>query len=290
LARQARDREIAELRRQLAQQRVPIRHRKVRRARRLAYVSVGLVGLYTAVGGVALASPGGGPASVYSSIAPVNLHTATLAANHQRDLTVAGIGSVPADASSVQLSFAAVDGAANSYLSVYATGAAKPSSANIRWQAGQTVTDPITVAIGTGGQIHIYNGASSVEVKVSAVGYFAPVQPEISLQTTYHISTTSSDFLWSSMYEFQTSPASYTEYFTRYYDWSVPAITPDVLENGTVQVYFTPNTSGNTDQWAPLPYELQTAAASSTTSLPTRRPTVRSVCTSSWFRSARPRV
>src|SRR6202012_3348516 len=58
-----------------------------------------------------------------------------------------------------------------------------------------------------------------------------------------------------SQYEFQTSPTSYTEYFTRYCDNSVPTITQDILNNGVVMVYFTPNTSSNTNQWAPLPYE-----------------------------------
>jgi hypothetical protein len=66
---------------------------------------------------------------------------------------------------------------------------------------------------------------------------------------------TNSQWLWNSQYEFQTSPSSYTEYFTRYCDNSVPSITQNVLDDGMVLVYFTPNTSNNTNQWAPLPYE-----------------------------------
>jgi len=66
---------------------------------------------------------------------------------------------------------------------------------------------------------------------------------------------TNSQWVWNSQYEFQTSPSSYTEYFTRYFDRSNNSITQDVLTNGLVLVYFTPNTSNNTNQWAPLPYE-----------------------------------
>jgi hypothetical protein len=68
-------------------------------------------------------------------------------------------------------------------------------------------------------------------------------------------SVTNSQWLWNSQYVFQTNPSSYTEYFTRYYVRSNNSITQDVLTNGMVLVYFTPNTSNNTNQWAPLPYQ-----------------------------------
>jgi hypothetical protein len=68
-------------------------------------------------------------------------------------------------------------------------------------------------------------------------------------------SLTSSQWLWNSVYEFQTNSSSYTEYFTRYSDNAVPSITQNVLDDGMVLVYFTPNTTDNTNQWAPLPYE-----------------------------------
>lgn len=83
-----------------------------------------------------------------------------------------------------------------------------------------------------------------------------PAGPEgnANVQTTV-FSLTNSQWLWNSQYEFQTSPSSYTEYFTRYCDNSVSTITQNILDAGEVMVYFTPNTSNNTNQWAPLPYE-----------------------------------
>ena len=68
-------------------------------------------------------------------------------------------------------------------------------------------------------------------------------------------SLTSSQWLWNSQYEVQTNPSSYTYYFTRYHNVTNAAITQGILDSGMVLVYFTPNTTGNTSQWAPLPYE-----------------------------------
>ena len=65
---------------------------------------------------------------------------------------------------------------------------------------------------------------------------------------------TSSQWLWNSQYNFETSPGGSTEYFTRYYDAAFPSATQDILNTGMVLVYFTPNPINN-NQWAPLPYQ-----------------------------------
>ena len=69
------------------------------------------------------------------------------------------------------------------------------------------------------------------------------------------ISVTNAQWLWNSQYVFQTSTTSYTEYFTRYVDCAFTALTTGILDSGMVLVYFTPNTSNNTNQWVPLPYQ-----------------------------------
>ncbi len=67
-------------------------------------------------------------------------------------------------------------------------------------------------------------------------------------------SLTSADWLWNSSYSFKTSPSSSSSYYSRYYVRNNSSITQDVLDNGMVLVYFTPNSSNN-DQWEPLPYQ-----------------------------------
>jgi hypothetical protein len=68
-----------------------------------------------------------------------------------------------------------------------------------------------------------------------------------------------SDWLWNSQYVYETSPGSYTEYFTRYYVRPNNTITPGLLDSGLVIVYFTPSPVYNPTQWAPLPYQFDSS-------------------------------
>lgn len=68
-----------------------------------------------------------------------------------------------------------------------------------------------------------------------------------------------SDWLWNSQYVYETSPGSYTEYFTRYYVRHNNTITTGVLDSGLVVVYFTPSPVNNPYQWAPLPYQFDSS-------------------------------
>lgn len=89
------------------------------------------------------------------------------------------------------------------------------------------------------------------QVNVAPVAQYALAAPNGI--TSYTVSPTSAQWLWNDNYPFNTSGNSYTEYFTRYYDITVPALTQDILDNGTVQVFFTPFLS-NPNHWTPLPF------------------------------------
>jgi hypothetical protein len=143
--------------------------------RRVAIVGA-VVGIgYATVGVVGLASGTTTPTpSVYSAVAPVTVLGRSLAADSNTDVAVAGVGSVPSNATSVQLSVTALDGTTTSSMYVYPTGATKPTSANVRWQAGETVTIPVTVAVGTSGDVRLSTDPGTVTVKVAVVGYFSP--------------------------------------------------------------------------------------------------------------------
>ncbi len=138
-------------------------------------VAVAVVGL-TAVG-VGIAEASSSASSVYSAIAPVTVLGRSLAAHSTTDVTVAGVGSVPSNATSVQLSVTALSGTTTSSMYVYATGDTKPTSANVRWQTGETVTIPVTVAVGTSGDVRLTTDGGVVTVKVAVVGYFSPTPP-----------------------------------------------------------------------------------------------------------------
>lgn len=118
---------------------------------------------------------------------------------------------------------------------------------------------PPSSTLGTAGDFYLDTTAYMLYGPKTATGWGTPIavqQPgtNASVKTTV-FTITNSQWLWNSQYEFQTSPSSYTEYFTRYCDTAVTSITQNVLDDGMVLVYFTPNTSNNTNQWAPLPYE-----------------------------------
>ena len=56
-------------------------------------------------------------------------------------------------------------------------------------------------------------------------------------------SLTSSQWIWNSAYSFETSPGSFTEYFTRYADITFNSLTQGILDSGMVLAYFTANPS-----------------------------------------------
>jgi hypothetical protein len=143
--------------------------------RRAVIVAVSIGVAFGTIGVVGLASGTTTPTpSVYSAVAPVTVLGRSLAANSNTDVTVAGVDSVPSNATSVQLSVTALDGTATSSMYVYPTGATQPTSANVRWTTGETVTIPVTVAVGTAGKVRLTTDGGTVTVKVAVVGYFSP--------------------------------------------------------------------------------------------------------------------
>jgi hypothetical protein len=126
------------------------------------------------VAGVGIADATSSVPSAYTAITPVTVLGRSLAAGSNTDVTVAGVGSVPSNATSVQLSVTALGGTATSSMYVYATGDTKPTSANVRWQTGEAVTIPVTVGVGMGGKIHLNTDTGTVTIKVAVVGYFSP--------------------------------------------------------------------------------------------------------------------
>jgi PQQ-like domain len=91
---------------------------------------------------------------------------------------VAGQGLVPSTgAEAVILNLTATDPTAASYLTVYPTGATRPTASNVNFVAGQTLPNRAAVALGTGGQVDIYNPAGSVNVIADVNGWFTDTTP-----------------------------------------------------------------------------------------------------------------
>jgi hypothetical protein len=90
-----------------------------------------------------------------------------------RDLTVAGgTTGIPADATAVVLNVTVTQPTTDSFLTVFPNGAGKPEASNLNYSAGQTIPNAVTVKVGPGGQISLYNNAGTTHVIADIVGYY----------------------------------------------------------------------------------------------------------------------
>jgi len=84
---------------------------------------------------------------------------------------------VPDTASAVALNVTVVTPSAAGFLTVYPTGAAKPTASSVNYTAGQVVPNGVFVKVGTGGQINLFANAGCPQVIVDVVGYFEGTTP-----------------------------------------------------------------------------------------------------------------
>jgi hypothetical protein len=95
-----------------------------------------------------------------------------------RDIKIGGLYGVPAGATAVILNVRTVAPTAAGWLTIYPKGTTKPTTKNITFAAGQSVSNTVIVKLGTGavanaGYISIANSAGSTNVIVDVVGYFS---------------------------------------------------------------------------------------------------------------------
>ncbi|MEZ5145257.1 MAG: hypothetical protein R2726_22505 [Acidimicrobiales bacterium] len=93
-------------------------------------------------------------------------------AGTDREVQVAGVGGVPADAEAVVLNATVTATSAESFLTVYPKGATKPTASNLNWKAGVTIPNAVTVKVGTDGKVQVFNNSGSAHVILDVVGYF----------------------------------------------------------------------------------------------------------------------
>ncbi len=100
-----------------------------------------------------------------------------LGPNATRTIHVTGLGTPPIPTTTVAavLNVTAVAGTAASLLTVYPTGVgARPGVSDLNFAAGAVTPNLVTVALGSGGEVNIYNSLGTVNVVVDVEGYFVP--------------------------------------------------------------------------------------------------------------------
>ncbi len=88
------------------------------------------------------------------------------------NLLVTGRAGVPSSGvSAVVLNVTVTNTTASSFLTVWPAGFAMPTASNLNWVAGKTVPNLVEVALGSGGEVSIYNLAGDVDVVVDMQGW-----------------------------------------------------------------------------------------------------------------------
>jgi alpha-tubulin suppressor-like RCC1 family protein len=88
---------------------------------------------------------------------------------------VTGVGGVPGSGvSAVVLNVTVTETTAGGYLTVSPTGTARPTASNLNWSGGgTTIPNAVTVKVGTGGKIDLYqSGPGTAQVIVDVAGYY----------------------------------------------------------------------------------------------------------------------
>lgn len=96
-----------------------------------------------------------------------------VAAGVPAELTVAGVGDIPADAEAVVVNVTVTEPDADGYMTLYPCGTDAPLASNLNYVAGQTVPNQATVAVGTDGKICMVSTAAT-HVVVDADAAFGP--------------------------------------------------------------------------------------------------------------------
>jgi len=84
---------------------------------------------------------------------------------------------VPEGAAAVALNVTVVAPTLPGFLTVYPTGASKPTASSVNYTTGQVVPNGVFVKVGTGGQINLFANAGCPQVIVDVVGYFEGTTP-----------------------------------------------------------------------------------------------------------------
>jgi hypothetical protein len=99
--------------------------------------------------------------------------TGPLQSGQTVDLVVGGKNGVPTQASAVVMNATATDTTSSSFLTIFPTGATQPTASNLNWSPGVTIPNMVTVKLGTGGAISIFNDIGNVQVILDLAGFYS---------------------------------------------------------------------------------------------------------------------
>ena len=129
---------------------------------------VDVLGYYSSKGGKTTAID---PVRVVDSRTGLGTPKQIFGPGETRNVRVAGVGGVPANATAVMLNVTAAETDSWGWLTVWPTGGPQPNSSNLNWIGGKIVPNMVMVAVGANGQISIYNDLGHAQVLVDVFAY-----------------------------------------------------------------------------------------------------------------------
>jgi hypothetical protein len=100
-----------------------------------------------------------------------------LGAGEARRVVLAGSGGVPTDATAVVLNLTGTGATASTYLTVWPSGAARPTASNLNLVPGATVPNLVITGLGPDGAVQLYNDQGQAHAVADVVGYLVDAGP-----------------------------------------------------------------------------------------------------------------
>ncbi len=106
--------------------------------------------------------------------------TAKVAPNQGLPVGIVGADSIPAGVTAVALHVTVTDTAGSGWIAAEPDGAGTPSTSNLNYLMGQTISNTAIVPVAADGKIELYNGGTgSVYLIAGVAGYFSTASTEV---------------------------------------------------------------------------------------------------------------
>jgi hypothetical protein len=122
-------------------------------------------------------TPAGSPTRIADTRGGGGQPASPLAGGEARVMEVAGLGGVPADAKAVVMNVTAVSPTKEGYFTVYPAGGTRPTASSLNFKPNATVPNLVTMPLGTGGDVTVFNSAGSTHLLMDVVGWYLAGDP-----------------------------------------------------------------------------------------------------------------
>lgn len=152
--------------------------RRAGRILAVAAVAVLAIGVQTAVTAPASAPSSVvtvDPARILDTREPIGVPAAAaVGPDSSITVQVAGVGGVPTDATGVVLTLTATEATADTFITATPTGTPRATTSVLNPGVGKAIANTITIALGSGGRIDLYNRFGDVHLIADVAGYLVP--------------------------------------------------------------------------------------------------------------------